>query len=175
MAGQGLGHLAPLRTGRLELAERVLDAGNPLTARVAVNRFWHHLFGRGIVPTPDNFGKLGEAPADPFAQALLDTLALRFREEGWSVKRLVREIVTSSVWRMDSTASAEATAADPTNLLLHHFPLRRLEGEAVRDKILAVSGRLDRTVGGPPVEVALSDFHEGRGKPAGGPVDGDGR
>ena len=166
----------PSRTsGRLELAERVLDSGNPLTARVAVNRFWHHLFGRGLVPTPDNFGKLGEAPADPFARALLDTLALRFREEGWSVKRLVRDIVTSSVWRMDSTASAEATAADPTNLLLHHFPLRRLEGEAVRDKILAVSGRLDRTVGGPPVEVALSDFHEGRGKPAGGPVDGDGR
>ena len=162
-------------SGRLELAERVLAPGNPLTSRVAVNRFWHHLFGRGIVPTPDNFGKLGEAPADPFSQALLDSLALRFREEGWSVKRLVRDIVTSSVWRMDSTASAEASAADPTNRLLHHFPLRRLEGEAVRDKILAVSGRLDRTVGGPPVEVALSDFHEGRGKPAGGPIDGDGR
>ena len=162
-------------SGRLQLAERVLDPANPLTARVAVNRLWHHLFGRGLVPTPDNFGKLGEGPADPGARALLDHLAVRFREEGWGVKRLVREIVTSAAWRMDSTADPRAAAVDPLNRLLHHFPLRRLEGEAVRDKILAVSGRLDPRVGGPPVEVALSEFHEGRGKPAGGPLDGDGR
>ena len=91
------------------------------------------------------------------------------------MKRLVREIVTSSTWRMQSVADPRAVERDPTNRLLHHFPLRRLEGEAVRDKILAVSGRLDRKVGGPPVEVALSDFHEGRGKPGSGPLDGDGR
>ena len=165
----------PHSSGRLELAERVLDPANPLTARVAVNRFWQHLFGRGLVPTPDNFGKLGEATADPGAQALLDHLAVRFREEGWGVKRLVREIVTSAVWRMDSTVDPAAAALDPNDRLLHHFPLRRLEGEAVRDKILAVSGRLDPKVGGPSVEVSLSDYHEGRGKPQGGPLDGDGR
>ena len=162
-------------SGRRELADRVLDPSNPLTARVAVNRFWHHLFGRGLIPTPDNFGKLGEPFADVGALALLDSLAVRFREEGFSMKRLVREIVTSSTWRMQSVADPQAVELDPRNLLLHHFPLRRLEGEAVRDKILAVSGRLDAKVGGPPVEVALSDFHEGRGKPGSGPVDGDGR
>lgn len=91
------------------------------------------------------------------------------------MKRLVREIVTSSTWRMQSVADPRAVELDPRNLLLHHFPLRRLEGESVRDKILAVSGRLDPKVGGPPVEVALSDFHEGRGKPGSGPLDGDGR
>nr|MCS5616523.1 DUF1553 domain-containing protein [Pirellulales bacterium] len=96
-------------------------------------------------------------------------------EEGWGVKRLIREIVTSSTWRMASTPSPEAAARDPLNLLLHHYPLRRLEGEAIRDKILAVSGRLDRTVGGPSVEVFLTDFHDGRGRPQSGPLDGGGR
>ena len=162
-------------SGRRELAERVLDPANPLTARVAVNRFWHHLFGRGLVPTTDNFGKLGEPAADPLALALLDSLAIRFRQEGWSIKRLVKEIVTSSTWRSSSARDPQAVLADPLNRLFHHYPLRRLEGEAVRDKILAVSGRLDRTVGGPPVDVSLSDFHEGRGKPASGPLDGNGR
>ena len=162
-------------SGRLELADRVLDPANPLTARVAVNRIWHHLFGRGLVPTTDNFGKLGEPAADPLAQALLDTLAVRFSEGGWSVKQLVREIVTSSTWRMSSARDATAVERDPQNLLLHHYPLRRLEGEAIRDKILAVSGRLDRTVGGPGVEVFLTSFHEGRGRPGSGPLDGAGR
>ena len=162
-------------SGRRELADRVLDSANPLTTRVIVNRIWHHLFGRGLVPTTDNFGKLGEAAADPVAQALLDTLAVRFREEGWSIKRLVKEIVTSSTWRMGSGRNARAVELDPLNLLLHHYPLRRLEGEAVRDKILAVSGRLDRTVGGPSVEVFITEFHDGRGKPKSGPLDGDGR
>ena len=162
-------------SGRRELADRVLDPANPLTSRVIVNRIWHHLFGRGLVPTTDNFGKLGEAVADPQAQALLDTLAVRFREEGWSIKRLVREIVTSSAWRMASASSPRAVQADPLNRLMHHYPLRRLEGEAVRDKMLAVSGRLDRTLGGPSVEVFLTDFHEGRGRPKAGPLDGAGR
>jgi hypothetical protein len=162
-------------SGRKELADRVLDPANPLTSRVIVNRVWHHLFGRGLVPTTDNFGKLGEAAADPLAQALLDTLAVRFIAEGWSVKRLVREIVTTSTWRMASAPSARGVGLDPLNLLMHHHPLRRLEGEAVRDKILAVSGRLDRTLGGPSVELFLSDFHEGRGRPKAGPLDGAGR
>jgi len=142
---------------------------------VIVNRIWHHLFGRGLVPTTDNFGKLGEAAADPQARALLDTLAVRFRDEGWSIKRLVKEIVTSSTWRMSGARDPRAVEKDPLNLLVHHHPLRRLEGEAIRDKILAVSGRLDRAVGGPSVEVFITEFHDGRGKPASGPLDGAGR
>ena len=162
-------------SGRLELADRVLDPANPLTSRVLVNRIWHHLFGRGLVPTTDNFGKLGEPPADLQAQALLDQLAVRFIEEGWSIKKLIRQIVTSSTWRMSSTPSQAASERDPLNDLLHHYPVRRLEGEAIRDKILAVSGRLDSTIGGPSVEVFLTDFHEGRGRPTSGPLDGNGR
>jgi cytochrome c553 len=162
-------------SGRLELADRVLDPANPLASRVIVNRLWHHLFGRGLVPTTDNFGKLGEPPADPQAQALLDHLAVRFIEEGWGLKKLIRQMVTSSSWQMASTPSVAAAQQDPLNLLLHHYPLRRLEGEAIRDKILAVSGRLDRMVGGPSVEVYLTPFHDGRGRPQSGPLDGNGR
>jgi hypothetical protein len=163
-------------SGRRELADRVLDPANPLTSRVFVNRVWHHLFGRGLVPTPDNFGKLGEPAADPGAQALLDTLAVRFREEGWSVKQLVRQIVTSSAWRMSGHRDPLAVQKDPLNLLLHHAPLRRLEGEAIRDKLLAVSGRLDRTLGGPGVNVFLADHQKGaRGAQPSGPLDGAGR
>jgi len=162
-------------SGRMELANRVLDPANPLASRVLVNRLWHHLFGRGLVPTTDNFGKLGEPPADPQAQAMLDHLAIRFIEEGWGVKKLIRQLVTSSTWQMASTPSVAAAQRDPLNLLLHHYPLRRLEGEAIRDKILAVSGRLDRTVGGPSVEVYLTPFHDGRGRPKSGPLDGNGR
>ena len=162
-------------SGRLELADRVLDPANPLTSRVIVNRIWHHLFGRGLAPTTDNLGKLGEAAADPGAQALLDTLAVRFRERGWSVKGLVREIVTSSTWRMSSLRNPAAVDKDPLNVLLHHYPLRRLEAEAIRDTILAVSGRLDRALGGPSVEPFLTEFQDGRGKHASGPLDGAGR
>ena len=173
--GQGQPAWPANSSGRLVLADRVLDPKNPLTARVAVNRIWHHLFGRGLVPTPDNFGKLGESADDPLAQALLDTLAVRFVAEGWSVKQLVRGIVTSATWRMSSARDSAAVKQDPRNLLFHHFPLRRLEAEAIRDKILAVSGRLDPTIGGPSVEVFLTDFHEGRGRPGSGPLDGAGR
>jgi len=162
-------------SGRLQLADRVLDPTNPLTGRVAVNRIWHHLFGRGLVPTTDNFGKLGEPASDPVAQALLDTLAVRFVTEGWNVKQLVREIVTSATWRMSSARDPTAVEKDPLNLLMHHYPLRRLEGEAIRDKMLAVSGRLDPRLGGKGVEVFLTDFHEGRGRPSSGPLDGAGR
>ena len=165
-------------SGRLELAQRVVAAANPLTSRVIVNRIWQHLFGRGLVPTPDNFGRLGEPAADETAEALLDTLAVRFREEGGSIKQLVRRIVTSSVWRMASSRDPRAVELDPLNLLLHHYPLRRLEGEAIRDKILAVSGRLDRTIGGPSVPVFLSDVHDGiaESRPRhSGPLDGAGR
>ncbi|NCA11731.1 formate--tetrahydrofolate ligase, partial [bacterium] len=120
---------------------------------------------------------VSDVDADAVASGteLLDTLAVRFCEEGWSIKRLVKEIVTSSTWRMSGRRDPRAIETDPLNLLLHHAPLRRLEGEAIRDKILAVSGRLDRTVGGPSVEVFITPFHDGRGKPASGPLDGAGR
>jgi hypothetical protein len=161
-------------SGRLELARRIVDPSNPLVSRVIVNRVWHHLFGRGIVPTVDNFGVLGQPPSH---RELLDYLALHFmRDQGWSLKKLIREIVLSRAYQMSSQpADAVAEQSDPDNLLLHRMNLRRLEGEAIRDAILAVSGRLDPKLGGPSVPVHLTEFMEGRGKPAQGPLDGDGR
>ena len=161
-------------SGRLELARAMTDpARNPFAARVAVNRVWHHLFGRGLVGSVDNFGVLGETPTHP---ELLDYLADRFVRDGWSMKVLIRELVLSSAYRMASHSSPEADAADPQNLLLHRMRLRRLEGEAIRDAILAVSGRLDRAAFGPPVPVYLTPFLDGRGRPkVSGPVDGGGR
>jgi hypothetical protein len=161
-------------SGRLELARTVTDSNrNPFIARVAVNRVWHHLFGRGIVASVDNFGVLGEAPTHP---ELLDYLADRFVRDGWSVKRLIRDLVLSSTYRMASHGDPEADRADPQNLLLHKVRLRRLEGEVIRDAMLAVSGRLDRTAFGPSVPVHLTPFLDGRGRPdKSGPLDGDGR
>jgi hypothetical protein len=161
-------------SGRLELARRLVDPTNPLTARVIVNRVWYHLLGRGIVPTVDNFGVLGQAPTH---RELLDYLAGRFvKADGWSLKTLIREIVLSRAYQMSSQpADAAAEQADPENALLHRANLRRLEGEAIRDAILAVSGRLDPKVGGPSVSVHLNEFMEGRGRPADGPLDGAGR
>jgi hypothetical protein len=139
-----------------------------------VNRLWHHLFGRGIVASTDNFGVLGSAPTHP---QLLDFLADRFVKEGWSVKRAIREMMLSRTYQMASGATdAKAEEADPQNLLLHRANVRRLEGEAIRDEILAISGRLDGKMFGPPVNVHLTAFMEGRGKPASsGPIDGAGR
>jgi hypothetical protein len=159
-------------SGRLELARQMTDpALDPFLPRVMVNRLWHHLFGRGIVASTDNFGVLGEAPTHP---ELLDYLADRFVKDGWSVKRAIREMVLSSAYRMSSHPT-DADKDDPQNLLLHRMRLRRLEGEAIRDAMLAVSGRLDLKMYGPPVPVHLTPFLEGRGRPADGPLDGDGR
>ena len=155
------------------MARQVVDPQrNPFVARVAVNRVWHHLFGCGLVASVDNFGVLGEAPTHP---ELLDYLADSFVREGWSVKKLVRELVRSSAYRMSSRGLPGNERADPQDLLLHRTRLRRLEGEAIRDAMLAVSGRLDRRMEGPPVPIHLTPFLEGRGKPASGPLDGDGR
>jgi hypothetical protein len=162
-------------SGRLELAKRIIDPANPLTARVIVNRVWYHLFGRGIVPTVDNFGVLGQLPSH---QELLDSLAVHFmKDQEWSLKKLIREIVLSRTYQMSSQpGDAVAEEADPDNLLLHRMNLRRLEGEAIRDAILAVSGRLDLKVGGPSEPIYLTEFMEGRGRPqVNGPLDGDGR
>lgn len=159
---------------RLELAQRMVEPSNPLTSRVMVNRIWHHLFGRGIVPSVDNLGELGQAPTHP---ELLDYLAVRFVEEGWSVKRAIREVMLSSTYQMSSKPTdAEAEEADPTNALLHRQRVRRLQGEAIRDAMLSVSGRLDTKMYGRGVPIHLTSFMEGRGRPdKSGPLDGAGR
>jgi hypothetical protein len=137
------------------------------------NRIWQHLFGRGIVATVDNFGVLGEPPTHP---ELLDYLATRFRDEGWSVKKLIREIVLSQAYQMASVGADSADQRDPLNVLLHRSNVRRLEGESIRDALLVVSGRIDRTQFGPSVRIHLSPFMQGRGRPEkSGPLDGDGR
>ncbi len=144
-----LGGGEPFRegSGRLELAEAVATPSNPLTARVMVNRIWKHHFGEGLVRTVDNFGATGQPPTHP---ELLDTLAAMFVESGWSVKQVHRWIVSSSAYRVSSQASAAALKADGDNRLLQHMPVRRLEAEAVRDALLAVTGTLNRAAYGPP-------------------------
>jgi hypothetical protein len=134
-------------SGRLDLAEEIVDAENPLTARVWVNRVWAELFGQPLVSTTSNFGKLGEKPTHP---ELLDDLSYRFMQEGsWSLKWLVREIVLSATWRQSSDLVTEKVNVDPTNELLWRMKRRRLPVEMWRDSLFAVSGDLDRTVGGP--------------------------
>jgi hypothetical protein len=145
---------SPLRfpekvSGRLEMARLMTDPNSVtggLTARVAVNRVWHHVFGAGLVPSVDNFGIRGEKPSHP---ELLDFLALRFLRQGWSVKKLVRQLVTSRTYRMASRHDERAHQVDPGNRLLWRMNRRRLEAEAIRDTILLVSGRLDPGRGGP--------------------------
>lgn len=144
------------QSGRRELADWLASKENPLTARVMVNRVWHWLFGVGLVRTTDNFGSTGETPSHP---ELLDHLAARFMSEGWSVKKLIREIVLSHTYRQSSDATAEQLTADPENRLLSHMNRRRLEAECLRDAMLLASGRLQLEVGGPTFDTALaSDF-----------------
>lgn len=160
-------------SGRLELARAITDPANPLTARVMANRIWLHLFGRGIVRTPDDFGAGGIRPTHP---ALLDHLASEFVEGGWSVKNLIRAIVLSDAYRMSSAPNGESEAADAANEMFHRQNPRRLEAEAIRDAILAVSGRLDLTPGGESVAPWLTEYMDGRGRPdKSGPLDGGGR
>jgi hypothetical protein len=141
-------------SGRKELAEAIADPKNPLTARVMVNRIWQQHFGRGIVGTPSNFGKLGEPPTHP---ELLDYLAARFVEQGWSVKKLHREIMLSATYRLSSEKEARATEIDPDNRLLWRAARQRLQVEAWRDALLAVSGKLDRSMGGPTTNLDSAD------------------
>ncbi|MCA9217412.1 MAG: PSD1 domain-containing protein [Planctomycetales bacterium] len=133
-------------SGRKQWAEALASDDNPLTARVAVNRIWHHLFGRGIVPSVDDFGYMGVRPSNP---DLLDFLTKQFVDSGWNTKALIRELVLSSTYRMSSNASPESLATDPDNTLLQHMPVRRLQAESIRDTLLAVSGALDRQLYGP--------------------------
>ena len=130
---------------RLELAQDLTSPQNPLTARVMANRVWRWIFGQGLVTTVDNFGVMGEAPSHP---ELLDYLANYLVEHDWSVKALIRHLVTSQAFQAQSIASAKAQQVDPANRLLSHMPVQRLRAEAVRDSILAVSGTLDQTMFG---------------------------
>jgi hypothetical protein len=160
-------------SGRLILAKHMVSEANPLLPRVMVNRIWQHHFGSGIVGSPDDFGVMGERPTHP---ALLDFLAGEFVQCGWSIKGMHRLMLLSSSYQMGSISNDAAEKADPENKLLHRMPVRRLEGETIRDAILAVSGRMDTTQGGPSVMPYLTPFMEGRGRPGqSGPLDGDGR
>ncbi|MCP4189792.1 MAG: DUF1553 domain-containing protein [Planctomycetaceae bacterium] len=161
-------------SGRRLLAERFVDPVNPFVSRVQVNRVWHHLFGRGIVPSVDDFGVMGQSPSHP---RLLDWLAGDFIANGWSVKHLIRQIVLSNTYQMSSLHEGDdkVQIVDPDNRLLHKAPLRRLQAESIRDALLSISGRLDPKLYGPSVSVYLSPFMEGRGRPQSGPLDGDGR
>ncbi|MFN0172278.1 MAG: PSD1 and planctomycete cytochrome C domain-containing protein [Bryobacteraceae bacterium] len=162
-------------SGRLELSRRMFTSASPLVARVMVNRMWKHHFGEGLVRTPDNFGMTGDRPSHP---ELLDYLARRFIEQGWSIRKLHREMLLSSAYQMSSRPDdRKAEVADPRNELLHRMPVRRLEAEILRDQILAVAGTLGPAMFGPPVPVYVSPYMDSdpRGKPKSGPVDGNGR
>jgi hypothetical protein len=135
-------------SGRLELAQAIVDRGNPLTARVMVNRIWLHHFGAGLVRTPSDFGLRSDPPSHP---ELLDHLASTFMANGWSVKKIHRLIMLSAVYQQKSDDRPECSRIDPENVLLWKMNRRRLDFEATRDAFLAVAGRLNRTVGGPPV------------------------
>ena len=133
------------QSGRLELAHWLASEDHPLTARVIVNRIWRWRFGRGIVSTTDNFGRLGERPSHP---ELLDWMAVKFIEDGWSIKKLHKRMLLSATYQMSSQYDARAAQADPENRLWWRFPRRRLEAEAIRDSLLHVSDYLDLAMGG---------------------------
>lgn len=158
-------------SGRLELAAQITSRSNPLTARVMVNRIWHHLFGAGIVSTVDDFGHVGQLPSHP---ELLDHLAEQFTEHNWSIKSLIRDIVRTRTFRMASRENPAAAVSDPDNRLLHRYPARRLDAEAIRDSILFASGRLDRTQFGPSIQPYREQTNADRRLFA-GPLDGHGR
>ena len=139
-------------SGRLELADWIAAEKNPMTAKVFVNRVWQHLFGVGLVPSVDNFGLRGDKPSHP---ELLDFLAARFVEQGWSIKKTVRSIVLSRAYRQSSAYNEAAATKDPENRLLWRANRRRLEGEAIRDAVLSITGELDLTAGGPSLPLDI--------------------
>ncbi len=148
------------QSGRLQLAGWLVHPNNPLTARIAVNRIWYHLFGRGIVETLDNFGSNGSRPTHP---DLLDFLAQRFIAGGWSHKRLIREVVLSRTYQLASDYNAVNYAADPENKLHWRMARRRLEAEALRDALLAAGGRLNLHSPQSAAVAEIGDGEVGRG------------
>jgi hypothetical protein len=139
---------------RLGFARWLTSPGNPVLARVTANRIWQHHFGKGIVETPENFGRTG---APPTHRALLDHLATELVRSGWSVKALHRAILSSAAYRQSSAFRPEAAAVDPENRLLWRFRMRRLDAESVRDAMLCVSGEIDLAMGGPPTETSSGE------------------
>ncbi|MFC1758356.1 DUF1553 domain-containing protein [Planctomycetota bacterium] len=137
--------IAEGQSGRAELANWIASDENPLTARVMVNRMWHHLIGEGIVRSPDNFGAMGRGPTHP---ELLDHLAAEFVENGWSMKQIIRQIMNSRVYQLGENADPNAIRLDPNNEMLAYRNPRRMDAESLRDAILAVSGQLDLTMFG---------------------------
>jgi hypothetical protein len=137
-------------SGRLELAHAIVNPNNPLTPRVMINRIWQHHFGAGFVPTPDDFGMMSEPPSHP---ELLDYLATRFQSEGWSIKKMHRLIMLTSVYQQTSTDNPRYAQTDPHNRLLWRANIRRLEFESLRDSLLTIGGSLDRTLYGRPVDL----------------------
>jgi cytochrome c553 len=133
------------KSGRLELADWIVDSRNPLPSRVMANRIWQGHFGDGIVRTPDNYGRLGERPSNP---ELLDYLAKTFMENGWSIKKMHRLIMLSKTYQMSAAYDEATKAKDPENRMLSHFPRQRLSIEEIRDAYLAMGGDLDLTMGG---------------------------
>ena len=154
IAGEHQDPLPENQSGRRQLAEWLTEPDHPLTSRVIVNRIWRWHFGQGIVATPNNFGTRGKRPTHP---DLLDYLARRFIEGGWSIKAIHRLILLSATYQMSSRYDPVAASADPENRYLWRAPRRRLEAEAIRDTLLTVAGRLDRTFGGAPVEVSAEN------------------
>lgn len=157
-----LAAIGPKESGRRQLADWIASPQNPLTARVIVNRVWLHLFGRGLVGTPDDFGRMGMQPTHP---ELLDDLAARFVKEGWSVKALIRELVLTRTYQMSSSTRSEvAQAKDPANLLLWRANRKRLEAEPLRDALLALGGTLNLTPreGSPVADKAQAITPQGR-------------
>jgi cytochrome c553 len=142
-------------SGRLQLAAAIVSPGNPLTARVIVNRVWLHHFGAGLVTTPDDFGMQSEPPSHP---ELLDYLAATFMEQGWSLKQLHRAILLSSTYCQSCENPRDYADADPHNRLLWHANIQRLDFEEVRDSILAIGGSLDLTMGGRPVRLNVLPY-----------------
>ena len=162
-----------LGSGRMALAKRMIDPNNPFVSRVVVNRVWHQLFGRGIVETVDNLGATGKAPTHP---DLLDYLASQLMDRGWSLKDMIRQVVLSSTYRQSSKPNMASAKIDPNNYLLHRMPIRRLQGEAIRDRLLAVSGRIDKRQFGKGPMVHITPFMRNNRSPGGsGPMDGEGR
>jgi hypothetical protein len=142
-------------SGRLEMAHAIASPANPLTARVAVNRIWLHLFGKGLVDTPNDFGVRTLPPAVP---GVLDYLAAKFVESDWSTKTIVRELVLSSAYRQSSAVRNDALSLDPNNDLVHSMRRKRLDFESLRDTLLQTAGALDETRGGRPVELTKEPF-----------------
>jgi Protein of unknown function (DUF1553)/Protein of unknown function (DUF1549)/Planctomycete cytochrome C len=145
LGGQELAEDEP-SSGRLQLAGWLFDRNNPLTARVIVNRIWQKHFGKGLVPTPNDFGRQGKPPTHP---ELIDYLAIQFINDGWSIKNLHRRIMLSKTYQMSSERDATATDADPNNDWLASYPRRRLDAEAIRDSMLSLGELLDNSTPGP--------------------------